>query len=431
MITISVGQALLILLDEKEPSDYYNLIKRLYLTGPNDKKEINFLDSLLKNPKLSKYNISRDAKVINDDPSRRYFETHLAYNTLRLEIKKIDSSDLKATIYSSLKHTNNACAQRFHEIFNLNQVYRDGLSYEMLDAISSIQKHKHFQIFSTRNKLKLEQLAQMTYLGVKAINTTDLPLKIAYDSNNKKSYYHNKNRGRIDKGEENAKVTTSNFGLLKGHMPIPHDDIAFRGNPYNYLKCSERNTFIPEAKWNKENFKKLVHPFSCSISGTLLALLRLLAHLQNKKCLVFQNKQKMAPFLNSLISLLIYNSGGHTFREFYSVLEIEAIKQGFSFIKNFDDICLLSLMKGENKAAFDKALHDTIIYNKTLLIKSKLHEEIHTVIPRAKPVEFKKHKQSRPAEEKSMDILGLFAKHKYRKKLQEEESNPINNCNIM
>ncbi|MCW8483823.1 hypothetical protein OQJ14_10665 [Fluoribacter dumoffii] len=84
---ISVGQALLILLAKnRDNGDKYNQLKHLYLAGAKDEETRAAIDAYLQDPALEDYEISKAPKDINRDSSRRYFETHLAYETLSSEL---------------------------------------------------------------------------------------------------------------------------------------------------------------------------------------------------------------------------------------------------------------------------------------------------------------------------------------------------------
>ena len=74
---ISPGQGLLLLIDHyKADLATVDQLKRLYLSGavtPTNKQAI---VALMTDPVLSSYRVSFDKRTINEDPSRRYFETH-------------------------------------------------------------------------------------------------------------------------------------------------------------------------------------------------------------------------------------------------------------------------------------------------------------------------------------------------------------------
>src|SRR5579864_1323204 len=88
MKRISVGQALLFLIRKYQTAGIdCEFIKKLYLSDVKtpEARELlaNLLAELNQDPDFSShYIISFDPKIKDEDPSRRYFETHLAMQTL-------------------------------------------------------------------------------------------------------------------------------------------------------------------------------------------------------------------------------------------------------------------------------------------------------------------------------------------------------------
>ncbi|MBA2650785.1 MAG: hypothetical protein H0U73_00740 [Tatlockia sp.] len=92
---ISVGQALLILLDKyRHNNDKFIQLKKLYLIGAKDIESLDLINRYLMDDSLKKYEISRDPVIINNDGSRRYFETHLSYETIYQKIDKVELKEL-------------------------------------------------------------------------------------------------------------------------------------------------------------------------------------------------------------------------------------------------------------------------------------------------------------------------------------------------
>lgn len=95
-ITISPGQALLLLIDHyKDNSPKCQELKRLYLSGAINKADGKKINKWLQDKALSAYEVSKDKHTINNDPTRRYFETHLAYETLKESAKTLDRKELQ------------------------------------------------------------------------------------------------------------------------------------------------------------------------------------------------------------------------------------------------------------------------------------------------------------------------------------------------
>ena len=95
--TISPGQGLLLLIDHcKNDPIKVDKLKKLYLSGAETTADAEEIKALLKDPVLSSYKVSFEATTINEDATRRYFETHLAYESLTHGLSKIDHGELKA-----------------------------------------------------------------------------------------------------------------------------------------------------------------------------------------------------------------------------------------------------------------------------------------------------------------------------------------------
>lgn len=383
MTTISVGQALLILIDKKKTEDLY-LIKKLYLMGPADQKEMELLDQLLKDSLLSPYTVSKDHHVIDKNPTRRYFETHLAYETLLLQLKSLNIKKLENVINSCLalaekadveKQCENSINFMFNAVFKKNHYHGSESAYEFSEASKLVNTHEHFKVFSAEDQLKLIYLLKIAYLGPEML-ALHLPLREAYHSTEADNYFlepRTKNLGRFTKLSVSD---TYHFGLLKSFMPVPLNDIAYGGRLFSN-KPSDRYLYNPNAKWPADNFKKLVHPYGGSISGTLVSICRTLYYLHDHKKMDFTSKTEMASFFHCLIAILIYCSGGHTLNEYYSVLKISHIQAAFGkLIDGFKDISMQELLAKDNEKAFDLALKKTLCYHRVLLAKSNLHEDI-------------------------------------------------------
>jgi hypothetical protein len=103
-LQLSPGQALLLLMKKhKDDPAQLEQLKQWYLSGFEPRFDANgaamtdlplaFLQMLI-DPGLANYNVSFEKHVINNEPSRRYFETHLAYHTMKENLDALDSNQL-------------------------------------------------------------------------------------------------------------------------------------------------------------------------------------------------------------------------------------------------------------------------------------------------------------------------------------------------
>ncbi len=98
-VIITPSQALLILMDKYQNNpDTFTSLKKLYLNGITSPQEKNHLDQYLRDEALTRYEVSTLPNDINEDASRRYFETHLAYYTLIDSVDQLSESDLTAPV---------------------------------------------------------------------------------------------------------------------------------------------------------------------------------------------------------------------------------------------------------------------------------------------------------------------------------------------
>ncbi len=113
----------------------------------------------------------------------------------------------------------------------------------------------------------------------------------------------------------------------------------------------------------------------------MLAQLRVTAEmLLNGKEIYFSNPNEAQNYFRSFIASMMYFSGGHSFLEFTSPLQIEEVADWYNKRLNQEilgeRINIDSLFKEGNKASFDSALKPTIEYNKQLFKKQAVHEEL-------------------------------------------------------
>lgn len=384
MITLSIGQTILLLIDHyKNQQAIIAVLKQLYIQGITMSVELAKIQQLFEESGLAKeYKISYSEETIDEDVSRRYFETHLAFETLIDSLDQLDIDDIKkhyASLYNALPEE--IRYKYDHYITGTLSPKDDPFAMEYTNAFLKIKTQKNYNSLSQNQKEKLIFLTKCSWLGVLHAKMPDVPLNL-YGT----GFFSEQNRGRIAK--QKPDLLTSNFfaqklpyhsnhfGLMKNYMPVPRNDIIYAKRGFTFLKPSDQYTFNPEAEWCKKNFSALVHPFSCSISGTVLCQLRFMIKLQSQDQFLFRSPKQFTNFLKCFTSGLLFNSGGHSYNEFLAVLEIPEIRSNFNFIEGFDQINAKTLLLNSNERAFDKALDDTIAYTKVILTKNVMHHLI-------------------------------------------------------
>ncbi|WP_160116796.1 hypothetical protein [Legionella sainthelensi] len=166
-------------------------------------------------------------------------------------------------------------------------------------------------------------------------------------------------------------------------MPLSRDDIAFSERPFNFLKSSEQAKYDEKALWVKNNFDQAVHPFSNSISGTMLCLLHALCFFQDAKIYPFTESPDENNFIKLFSSVVVYFSGGHSLHELISVLRLPEVineLQDKPSLKGFDlnGVFISSIFLNNNEQAFEQALQKAIVYNNHCILKNFLNIEVRT-----------------------------------------------------
>ncbi len=386
-LIIPPARALLILLNAPRGNvEHTTYLNKLYLCGIEITdalylKQLRELKALFADPTMSQYQITYDPKAINSDPTRRYFETHLAYETLKSGLKHIDTKELEAlfsALKSSLHHSIYAIfSNELQGIYNQNSDEEDdGLSNEYCDYILKIKTNKLFQDFPEADRNKIILLVQCTFLSV--LNgklNNDLPLDI-YGA----GVFSDKYRGKILVSAQES-TRNQHLGIMKGHMPLAADDIARSPSVFPFLKPSDQSDFDELSPWAIENFTKLVHPYSNSNSGTILCQLRCLLYLhQNGQGYFTNSADQLALYLKLVIAVMLFNSGGHSLYEYTAPIRLIESQKAFSPIVEFGKISLESMFLTQNQSAFNQALKDTIHYHLILEKRAKMHEELTSLV---------------------------------------------------
>jgi hypothetical protein len=197
-------------------------------------------------------------------------------------------------------------------------------------------------------------------------------------------------RGKILKKDMDPnKSSSSHYGLIKSFMPLAKNDEAMSDTPFIYLKASEQATYNPSAEWPTLSFSWLMHPFSNSISGTVLCQLRILAKFKkdqaNHPAFFIKDEKTFKDFMRSFSSTLLFFSGGHSFLEFLFPLRLNTVIDQFSDSKkgdylNLSGASLFDMFHSSNnndiRIAVAESLKKTISYNQIILQKKSLNEEI-------------------------------------------------------
>ncbi|HBD7102423.1 TPA: hypothetical protein ACT96X_001646 [Legionella pneumophila] len=413
---ISPSQALLILIDHYEgqraklaasrdadPEKVKAVVekvaelKKLYLLGVRigqgeansrkfdvDQGDLKKMEQYLADPCLSSYDVSKDKKIITSDPTRRYFETHLAYETVKNQIDGI-SKELLQTHVTRLTEAlapQERDAAACEEVFSNRYHGNSKLHKEYANYIAKIKSKELYSELNDEQREKIILLVKSSLLGVANAQARGeaLPINIY----NTAPIYGNWKGKEIVQDQE----TTANahMGLMKNYMPIGQGDIATSTNPAPPVKPSDQATYKDDgeyAKWVEMNFAGLVHPFSNAISGTMLCQLRNLAEQKNgdrsNASGITDSASQIEKYTRVFIAAMLYGSGGHTLNEYSFPFQLEEVCAEFAGVDGFTDINLETLFFDNNDVAFNKALNETIAYNAHFLQRQRINQDIQFV----------------------------------------------------
>ncbi len=364
---ISPGQALLMLMDHhKNDKSKLETLKKLYLLGLHTPEDEALFSECSQDPILSEFQISKDKNVINNDPTRRYFETHLAYETLKSSLNEIDIDALQ-THYNNLEHEINYFNYNVrHGVRTILKGRPEDEEIEYSYSIARIARGEIFEDLTPQDRQKLELIVKISFLGV--VNASDNIVPLPLDIYNTGIYSYSA-RGKTLKSNQDS-TRNSALGLLKGEMPIAQDDIAHSKTIPPFLKPSDQSDFQDNAQWVESNFKQLVHPFSNSISGTVLGQIRTVASF-NKwgSNSLIDSTEKIRVFFKHFIATRLFINGGHTLNEYSSPFSIAEVKTYFDHLNlpDVEKINIESMFYTGNETAFNQALDDAIKYNNQII----------------------------------------------------------------
>ncbi|WP_115707219.1 hypothetical protein [Legionella sainthelensi] len=401
---ISPGQAILLVLQENRLTTKEKLrLQALYITGCESDDDISFLTAVISRAtKTSSYlqavDISFDAQIIDTDPSRRYFETHLAYHTTISEIKKLKQDQIQhhyTHVLELIKNYDPVLGDSLKDVADgkltppwddLGKI-KEKLGADVAEYLQAIGEAK--KKFTSEEYGKIKYVISATLLGLictrlyanKAKENpelfSELPINI-YG----KGIYAPSYRGRQARDGLHFFSTT---GIMKSNTPAPYhkDPVRYANTDTQHsftFKPTENSQYVlgkNEKNWSDDNFAKLLQPFVNSISGTMLSQLRACSLLLSDNKFQFNEIGSFSNYIKCLISSMLYLSGGHTFYEFTSPFQVKEIQDAYREILGFEEqMTLKNLFYQTNYEAFSQALSNAGEYNFHIVKRALVHEEL-------------------------------------------------------
>lgn len=427
-VVISVGEGLLMTINACKkahlPQEIINQLQALYLEGIKSDLENEFvtdIKALLADQKQLK--VSSDPKVINNDPTRRYFETHLSYHLLGSKAETLDTEQLRVFTKNIQHNLWSALAGKSETKTKVNHILNGRMDpslnkYELeyAELIMKLKSHNYHGL-SPKACDNLIEIAKATIIAT--LNTQhdkSMPADIYADSIFTMGM---DGRGRTIK-KNHQHVLTGFKGLMMSTSPVPPGDIARNGDTEEYEellyqddidehgqftfdknkkinripvikttkddmgqekqtpvtivkekliastfeRSADQATYMLESQWNQHVFARQTHVYSNGISSTTLATLRNI--LMQKREGNPSHNDYFEDYMVSFAALMVYNSGGHSLFEIMEVFKLPQFKEimeksGCSELIEKDKLMQQWLLK-DNQESFNKALDETLTY---------------------------------------------------------------------
>lgn len=346
-IILSPSQAILILIKKNRHNPKrYPKLRKLYLFGIKNEKDKKFFFKCLKDPSLKNIVVNIDPKAIDNCPSRRYFETHFSYSIVNKILKNID--DQKFNQYykkfynllppdwqSIFDNIFKDITTPFHDPENITFTRRVNV---ILDTLIRIQNKSYYPDLDDTQREKIIAITKLSIFSIVIVTLNDtIPLDI-FNS----GIFLKQNRGLILKDE--VQSLSHNGGILKSFMPMGMSDLLFASRCYTYPRCSEKATYDPSSEWAKQAFARIVHPFCNSISGTLLAFLRIHLELIQYRQASFDKLDEFKDLAIIFMCSLLYMEGGHSLFEYTALFDLHDVKNELLEKSRIEELILSMLL---------------------------------------------------------------------------------------
>lgn len=438
-IIISPGESILLILEAlfkqaDSPGEIIEKISKLYFEGVKTAEQKQFILDLTIFFQNKGFIVSTSPEVINKDPTRRYFESHLAYNlivdfskntiplsmleklrhslehrlfsiptiaknsNLKTKIKKMLSGMCKEDIETMLSDKEKGVLAKSLELDKYQLEYAE-LIYKLRTATffkANIdpQQPKHNTAYEESKKtteanfiLHCKKLAEIACCTVLATHVTQYDTSLPVDVYTDGIFTMGMDgRGRLLKNNH-AQVKTGAKGLMRSIDPLPYDDVVNQHSLSSeniiqvsqFQRSADQATFMIESQWSQHLFSRLTQPYSNGISSTTLAQIRNL--IMEKRLGKNHFNKCFLEYITLFAGLMVYNSGGHSFFEIFEVLKLNQFRELLqSEKKMYDALDKEELMTyclyTSRRQAFDSALTETLKYMRQLLNKKYMHAEL-------------------------------------------------------
>jgi ankyrin repeat protein len=396
-ITLSISESLLLAIEAglkaKIEQSQLEILYKLYLEGRKTPEQALFLDELKTILSDKGYLVSTTEQTTNEDPTRRYFETHLAHHLLEKNAETLVHDEL-VTFTENLRKrlyslpNPNANRIKVEAIFSgeIDAAILSKYEQEYAELISKLAQHDYHGL-SRKACDNCLQIACATSLATLNTQLDTMPADVYEDSEFTMGM---DGRGRKTKSRTQQEwVRTTAKGLMKSTSPLPlYNDWANAINK-NYgekdhfspfQRSVDQSKFMTENQWVQHLFSYQIHAYSNGISSTTLAQIRNMILEKRLDQPYFQGI--FQKYMTVFAALMVYNSGGHSFFEVFEVFKLPICRE---LLENEPiildclerDQLMYQWLYADQKEAFSASLQATIAYMHVLLAKKQMHTKLY------------------------------------------------------
>ncbi|WP_298627782.1 ankyrin repeat domain-containing protein [uncultured Legionella sp.] len=340
-------------------------LKSLYLNGvrtSSDKDTITQIGQHLNDN--HNFYITTRHEDINNDPIRRYFETHTAYQMLEDSATSLKTEELREFTNNLTKNLYKHMPiedQRIMEYILAGVMHKSLNKYEQeyAEMIGQLKSH-NFHGLSPKACDNLCEIARSTIL---ATNNTMFDKQMPADIYAESIFTMGMDgRGRTGRGDPNREGSSFK-GLIREGTPLPEGDIA-RSTQSPFLRSADQASYMIESQWSQHLFSRQTQVFSNGISSTTLATLRNI--LMQKRLGHDHQADDFQSYMTAFASLMVFNSGGHSLFEIFEVFKLPQLREvmieaGVDTLIDEDTLLDEWLLKGQSDA-LDKAFEASSKY---------------------------------------------------------------------
>jgi hypothetical protein len=398
-VILSISESILLAIDayKKAKVGTSSLLKlyMLYIEGVKTVVDQTLISQINKVLTAKNYTVSADPRTINEDPTKRFFETYLAYYLLKNNAAELDHQELEQ-FTTNIKNRLLALPEKedSHTKLKVENILEGNVKEKKLtkyekeyaELIAQLTKNKFYKLPAKACKNLLQIAAGVSFSTLNTQVDSSMPVDIYADSVFTMGM---DGRGRINKkGNDNVKTTAK--GLMKSTTPLyrygnlvnrVHKKYGDKKQYSPFQRSVDQSGYRIENYWVHRLFSLQTQVYSNGVSSTTLAQIRnmiLEKRLGHSYCKGFFQKH-----MTVFASLMVYNSGGHSFYEVFEVLKMrlcrELIGDDPTILEAIEhDILMYTWLYVDQPEAFEKAMGSTLKYMDAILSQKILNAQFKT-----------------------------------------------------